>query len=192
MPRLSDATDLIRGLLPITKAGIIGPIGPKTLAGVASAWYQWDFTAGGLLAVAARRDGDRIAVVDDRGPVTYRALDADAHALAVALHDRGLRERGRIGVLARNHRGFLVAMGASARLGTDLVLLNTGASAAQFADIVVEQKLDWLLVDPEFTPLIPTATCGWRCSRTPTPPTPEPRAGPDSRDCSRTAAAAVH
>ncbi|MFF0814495.1 AMP-binding protein [Rhodococcus sp. NPDC003318] len=155
MPRLSGATDLIKGLIPITKAGIVGPIGPSTLAGVVSAWYQWDFTAGGLLAVAARRDGDRIAVIDDHGPVTYRQLDDDAEALAIALHDRGLRERGRIGVLARNHRGFLIAMGASSRLGTDLVLLNTGASATQFADIVTEQKLDWLLVDPEFTPLIP-------------------------------------
>ncbi|GAA4474050.1 AMP-binding protein [Rhodococcus olei] len=158
MPRLSDATDLIKGLLPITRAGIVGPIGPTALAGVASAWYQWDFTAGGLLAVAARRAGDRVAVVDDRGPVTYRQLDADAQALALALHDRGLRERGRIGVLARNHRGFLIAMGASARLGTDLVFLNTGASAAQFSDIVTEQQLDWLLVDPEFTALIPDST----------------------------------
>ncbi|MGW5073726.1 AMP-binding protein [Rhodococcus sp. NPDC004095] len=158
MPRLSRATDLIKGLIPITKAGIVGPIAPSALPGVASAWYQWDFTAGGLLASAARRDGDRVAVVDDRGPVTYRQLDADAEALALALHDRGLRERGRIGVLARNHRGFVTAMGAAARLGTDLVLLNTGASAAQLAEIVVEQKLDWLLVDPEFTPLIPDST----------------------------------
>ncbi|MFC4603275.1 AMP-binding protein [Rhodococcus kronopolitis] len=158
MPRLSGATDLIKGLVPITRAGILGPIGPGRLAGVVSAWYQWDFTAGGLLAVAARRDGDRIAVVDELGAISYRQLDADAHALAVALHDRGLRERGRIGVLARNHRGFLVAMGASSRLGTDLVLLNTGASAAQLAEVAAEQKLDWLLVDPEFAALIPDST----------------------------------
>ncbi|MFE3291243.1 AMP-binding protein [Rhodococcus sp. NPDC059234] len=155
MPSLAGATDLLKGLVPITKAGIVGAIGPSALTGVVSAWYQWDFTAGGLLAVAARRDGNRIAVVDDLGSVSYRQLDADAHALAVALHDRGLRERGRIGILARNHRGFLVAMGASSRLGTDLVLLNTGASNAQLAEVIVEQRLDWLLVDPEFTALIP-------------------------------------
>ncbi|MFC9790237.1 AMP-binding protein [Rhodococcus sp. NPDC127528] len=158
MPSLAGATDLLKGLVPITRAGIVGPIGPSALTGVVSAWYQWDFTAGGLLAVAARRDGNRIAVVDDLGSVSYRQLDADAHALAVALHDRGLRERGRIGILARNHRGFLVAMGASSRLGTDLVLLNTGASDAQLAEVVVEQRLDWLLVDPEFTALIPDGT----------------------------------
>ncbi|MFD4469451.1 AMP-binding protein [Rhodococcus sp. NPDC058505] len=170
MPRLSGATDLIRGLVPITKAGIVGPIGPGALTGVVSAWYQWDFTAGGLLAVAARRAGERIAVIDDRGPVTYRQLDADAEALALALHDRGLRERGRIGVLARNHRGFVIAMGASARLGTDLVLLNTGASAAQLGEIAAEQKLDWLLVDPEFTPLIPDSTLRVAVFEDPTDP----------------------
>ncbi|WP_137875272.1 AMP-binding protein [Rhodococcus sp. Q] len=155
MPRISVATDLIKGLVPITRAGIVGPLGPRALTGVATAWFQWDFTAGGLLAVAARRDGDRIAVIDEWGPVTYRDLDADAEALAIALYDRGLRERGRIGVLARNHRGFLTAMGASSRLGTDLVLLNTGAPAPQLAEILAEQKIDWLLVDPEFTPLLP-------------------------------------
>ncbi|MFC7450907.1 AMP-binding protein [Rhodococcus daqingensis] len=154
MPSVSGATDLLKGLVPVTKAGIVGPMGPGRLAGVVSAWYQWDFTAGGLLAVAARRDGDRIAVVDDRGPVSYRQLNADARALATALRERGLRERGRIGILARNHRGFLIAMGASARLGTDLVLLNTGASTTQLAEVLAEQKIDWLLVDSEFTPLL--------------------------------------
>ncbi|MGW4480739.1 AMP-binding protein [Rhodococcus triatomae] len=155
MPRISVATDLIKGLVPITRAGIVGPLGPRTLTDVATAWFQWDFTAGGLLAVAARRDGDRVAVIDDAGEITFRELDSDAEALAIALYDRGLRERGRIGVLARNHRGFLLAMGASARLGADLVLLNTGASASQLADILAEQRIDWLLVDPEFTPLLP-------------------------------------
>ena len=140
MPSVTGATDLIKGLVPITQAGIVGPMGPSRLAGVVSAWYQWDFTAGGLLAVAARRDGDRIAVIDDRGPISYRQLNADAHALAAALHERGLRERGRIGILARNHRGFLIAMGASARLGTDLVLLNTGASTTQLAEVLAEQR----------------------------------------------------
>ncbi|MBP1159591.1 AMP-binding protein [Rhodococcus sp. PvR099] len=154
MPSVTGATDLLKGLVPVTKAGIVGPMGPSRLAGVVSAWYQWDFTAGGLLAVAARRDGDRIAVIDDRGPISYRQLDEDAHALAAALHGRGLRERGRIGILARNHRGFLIAMGASARLGTDLVLLNTGASTTQLAEVLAEQKIDWLLVDSEFTPLL--------------------------------------
>ncbi|MGW6379073.1 AMP-binding protein [Rhodococcus sp. NPDC055112] len=154
MPSVTGATDLLKGLVPVTKAGIVGPMGPSRLAGVVSAWYQWDFTAGGLLAVAARRDGDRIAVIDDRGPISYRKLDEDAHALAAALHERGLRERGRIGILARNHRGFLIAMGASARLGTDLVLLNTGASTTQLSEVLAEQKIDWLLVDSEFTPLL--------------------------------------
>ncbi|TJZ78115.1 acyl-CoA synthetase [Rhodococcus oryzae] len=154
MPSVTGATDLLKGLVPVTKAGIVGPMGPSRLAGVVSAWYQWDFTAGGLLAVAARRDGDRIAVIDDRGPISYRRLNADARALAGALYERGLRERGRIGILARNHRGFLIAMGASARLGTDLVLLNTGASTTQLAEVLAEQKIDWLLVDSEFTPLL--------------------------------------
>jgi fatty-acyl-CoA synthase len=157
MPSVTGATDLLKGLVPVTKAGIVGPMGPSRLAGVVSAWYQWDFTAGGLLAVAARRDGDRIAVIDDRGPISYRRLNADARALAGALHERGLRERGRIGILARNHRGFLIAMGASARLGTDLVLLNTGASTTQLAEVLAEQKIDWLLVDSEFTPLLTDA-----------------------------------
>ncbi|AEF39490.1 AMP-binding protein [Hoyosella subflava] len=152
---LSEAIDLAKGLIPITKAGIVAPMRPDRLGKVAAAWYRFDFTPGGLIAFGARRNPDHPAVIDDAGTITYGELDATADALARSLVQKGVEPGDRIGILARNHRGFLQLIGASARLGTDLVMLNTGASSGQLVDVLREQKLVWLFLDEEFTELLP-------------------------------------
>lgn len=154
MVSMSEAFDLVKGLVPITKAGIVAPMRPDKLGKVAAAWFRFDFTPGGLIAFAAHRGPDHPAVIDDAGTVTYKELNDAADALARSLHDAGVKERDRIGILARNHRGFLQAIGASARLGTDLVMLNTGASSGQLEAVITEQKLAWLFLDEEFVELL--------------------------------------
>ncbi|MBN4928146.1 AMP-binding protein [Hoyosella rhizosphaerae] len=154
MVSMSEALDLVKGLVPITKAGIVGPMRPDRLGKVAAAWYRLDFTPGGLIAFAAKRNPDHLAVIDDAGTITYGELNDSADALARSLSAEGVKEKERLGILARNHRGFLQTIGASARLGTDLVMLNTGASAGQLASVIEEQKLTWLFIDEEFIELL--------------------------------------
>lgn len=155
MPNVTGALDLVKGLWPITKAGIVGPMRPDRLAKVAGAWLRLDLTPGGLIAVAAQRSPDQVAVIDDKGQLTYQELNDSADALARALRGRGVQEKERIGILARNHRAMLQAIGASARLGTDLVLLNTGASSNQLVDVLADQNTTWVLLDEEFADRIP-------------------------------------
>lgn len=152
---LTETLDLAKGLIPITKAGIVAPMRPDRLGKVAAAWYRFDFTPGGLIAFAAKRNPDHPAVIDDAGTITYGELDATADALARALKAKGVASGDRVGVLARNHRGFLQLIGASARLGTDLVMLNTGASSGQLGEVIREQKLVWLFLDEEFIDMLP-------------------------------------
>ncbi|MCW4355784.1 AMP-binding protein [Hoyosella sp. YIM 151337] len=153
--RLSETRDLAKGLIPITKAGIVAPMRPDRLGKLAAAWYRFDFTPGGLIAFAARRNPDHLAVIDDAGSMTYGELDETSEALARSLSAKGVTAGDRIGVLARNHRGFLQLIGASARLGTDLVMLNTGASSGQLGEVIREQKIRWLFLDEEFTETLP-------------------------------------
>jgi fatty-acyl-CoA synthase len=58
-------------------------------------------------------------------------------------------------MLSRNHRGFIMTLCAHGRLGTDIVLFNTGASAEQTRAVMKEQKIDLLFIDEEFIPLLP-------------------------------------
>lgn len=76
--------------------------------------------------------------------------------LTRALFRSGVRERMRIGVLSRNHRGLIMALCAHGRLGTDIVLFNTGASEEQTRAVLKEQKIDILFIDEEFIPLLPS------------------------------------
>jgi fatty-acyl-CoA synthase len=154
--RLTSAVDLARGLVPVARAGIVRPMRPSRLAGVAGAWVRWDLTPGGLLSICARRAPGRTAVVDDAGSLTYAELDASVSALARSLQRRGIGERSRVAVLCRNHRGVLQVLGATGRLGADLVLLNTGLSAGQLADVVSEQGVELLVADGEFADVVPS------------------------------------
>src|SRR5688572_33446241 len=63
-----------------------------------------------LIMKAAAEHPDAPAVTDERGTLTYRQLDEQSNALAHALHGLGLPERSVVGVLARDHRGLLLAI----------------------------------------------------------------------------------
>ncbi|WP_431832916.1 AMP-binding protein [Corynebacterium freneyi] len=152
---LRGTTDLIRGLAPVTKAGVLGAMGPGAMGKAANSIYRWDFLPSGLLGIAAARDPHHTAIIDDGGSMTYSEFHDNANRLARALRHGDIRPRDRIGLLCRNHRGFLLALCAHGRLGTDLVLLNTGASAEQTLAVIREQKLDFLFIDEEFTHLLP-------------------------------------
>lgn len=152
---LMEAGSLALGLIPVVKAGILAPIRPDRLARVAAAWMRWDFTPNALLAIAARRAPDRLAVIDESGMLTYSELERDVVALARGLQRRGIGARTRVGVLCRNHRVVLQALGATGRLGGDVVLLNTGLSGKQFDEVLIEQHIDVLVADGEFADELP-------------------------------------
>ncbi|GAB2925358.1 hypothetical protein GCM10027047_22980 [Rhodococcus aerolatus] len=154
-PAVQNAVQLAAGLGPVARSGIISPMRPDRLAKVAVDWVRWDFTPGSLLAISAHRYPDRVAVVDDAGEITYAELVESVEALARALAAKGVGERDKIGVLCRNHRAVLQVLGATGRLGGDLVLLNTGLSEGQLADVIAEQDLDVIVADAEFADSIP-------------------------------------
>jgi acyl-CoA synthetase (AMP-forming)/AMP-acid ligase II len=122
---------------------------------------RWGFTLAAELRAAEARDPHRTAVIDEhRGPVSYRLLLRRAQRLAAGLAaTRGIREKDRIGLLCRNHAGFIEAMIACSILGADAVLVNTALSGPQLTTVAREQKLRLLLHDREFAPLAAAVPC---------------------------------
>jgi len=139
----------------LTAAGVLKSRPDRALRGLA-ALQRWGPTiVGGYQASAARRP-DEIALVGERGGTTFAELDARTTALAAGLAEYGVGEDKRVAVMARNHPGLVESMIACGKLGADVVLLNTGLSADQVAEVVQRDQPVLLLTDDEFAPLCHT------------------------------------
>ncbi|MQA25485.1 MAG: AMP-binding protein [Micromonosporaceae bacterium] len=108
----------------------------------------------GAMRVAARRDPNVIGLVDDLGALTFNQLDRRSNALARAWLEDGLNSGDVIGILCRNHRGFLDAIFACGKIGARAVLLNTGFAARQLAEVAAREGVSAIVYDQEFTPVV--------------------------------------
>lgn len=153
--KASSARTLAVGAVPLLRAGVLSTMSPTAAGQAVKSVYQWDFLPTSLLSIGAARDPFHTAVIDDAGSMTYGELHEQVSKLSKALFRTGVRERDNMAILCRNHRGFLMALCAHGRIGTDLTLLNTGASAEQTHAVLREHKIDLLFIDEEFLPLLP-------------------------------------
>src|SRR6202020_3666579 len=106
------------------RSGMVRPELPHKLAQMLLAFERHGLLAGAV-TIGAIRGGDQVAIRDERGDVTYRELDERTNALANAWRERGLKPGDGVAILVRNHRGFMEAVFAAAKLGAKIILLNT-------------------------------------------------------------------
>jgi acyl-CoA synthetase (AMP-forming)/AMP-acid ligase II len=138
----------------LAASGLLRPVSPFRLANTAGALRHWGVNlAGGVAATAARRP-DRPAVIDGRGTLTWAALDRQSDALAEALRAQGAGEGQTVGLLARNHRGFVLAITALAKAGAHVLLANTGFAGPQLREVLAREHAVALLCDSDFLPLL--------------------------------------
>lgn len=116
--------------------------------GVAVARTGFSNTVG--IAVSAQRCPDRPAVIDELGVLSYRELDNRANALAAALQQFPGGAPRVVGIMCRNHRGFVEALAASERIGADVLLLNTSFAGPALADVVARERPGVIVYDDEF------------------------------------------
>lgn len=141
------------GVAMVLKAGMVGPEPPWRLAEIAKVVVDRG-ALGAVSSVLAIRNGDRRAVVDERGSLTYAELDKRAEAIARAWHRRGIKAGTGIGILCRNHRGFLDAMLASTKLGARALLLNTDFAGPQAVDVCAREGVEAIVADEEFAAVV--------------------------------------
>ncbi len=141
----------------VARAGLVAPQRPdKYLRSLVVVRREGVTPLTGIGLSAVRRP-QATALVDERGSLTWSELDTRINALAAGLAEqRGGRE-GVVAILCRNHRGFVEALAASTRLGVDALLLNTGFSGPQLADVLEREGAALLIYDDEFAPLLAEA-----------------------------------
>ena len=56
-----------------------------------------------------------------------------------------------VGIMCRNHRGFVDALAATERIGADVLLLNTSFAGPALAEMVQRERPDAIIYDQEFS-----------------------------------------
>ncbi|MCW4352823.1 AMP-binding protein [Hoyosella sp. YIM 151337] len=106
------------------------------------------------ITTGARWHGDRIALVDREGTLTNRQLDLLTNRIAHRWRALGLDETSVIAVMCRDHRELVETMVAAAKVGSGLVLMNTGFSSRQFVDVAAREHVSAVVSDDEFTDMV--------------------------------------
>ena len=123
----------------LRRAGVLAPLRPdKYLRMAAAARGGGTVTLG--FAITAQRCPDRPGLIDELGTLTWRELDQRADALAAGLQRHAGPPPRTVGIMCRNHRGFVTALLAADRLGVDVLLLNTSFAGPALAEVVQRES----------------------------------------------------
>jgi len=147
------ATNLARSLQVMHRAGLIPlPRVDHALQAVLAVRQYGPFA--GATRHSAQQDKHAVALIDERGPITFAELDAQSNALARAWTEAGHGDGTAIAALCRDHRGLVLAMLAAGKTGARLVMMNTGFAKPQLADVAEREGVRALVYDSEFTGLL--------------------------------------
>jgi fatty-acyl-CoA synthase len=150
---ISQAVLELRSLAAMRRAGALGPTSPSRLLKTLRAVRGFGPLGAGA-AIAALRYGERDAVLDDRGRLSFAELEARSNAVAHGLRDRGLCDGACVAILCRNHAGALIALFATAMAGCRVVLLNTGSAAAELREVCEREGAGAVIVDEDLRALL--------------------------------------
>jgi len=145
---------LVQSVRILAEAGLVRPIHPLKLVKTVAAIKDWGLgPAGGFAALAARAPNAE-GLVDELGSLTFGEIDERANALADSLRGLGVGPGDGVAIMCRNHRGLVDASLAAAKLGADMLYLNTAFAGPQLAEVVGREKPTVLVYDEEFTGLL--------------------------------------
>jgi acyl-CoA synthetase (AMP-forming)/AMP-acid ligase II len=142
----------------LAEAGVLQPTWPDRIVSAANALIRFGPTpAAGYKAAAARFPND-VAIIDESGTITFKEVHERSNAIAHALSDAGVNEGDNVGVMMRNHRGFVEAIVACSKLGCHALFLNTAFSGPQLTEVCQREKPAALIYDQEFEEVLHDAS----------------------------------
>ena len=153
---MSAAGRIVSPLAHLLRSGVV-PIRPDRAARALAAVAAHGQSMATLLAVSAALDPDGAGLTDHRGSVTTGELWDSSLRLAAHLAGLGVGRGDAVAVVARNHRGFVIATMAASRCGADVVLVNTEMSTEQYKTVLDRHHPAVVLHDPEFAEVVERA-----------------------------------
>ena len=170
MDRFTETRDLLATLI---RARLMAPMRPDRYLRIVAAMRREGMSVTSGFASAAQRCPDRPGLIDELGTLTWRQLDERCDALAAALQSSPASGRcpkpggavQTIGIMCRNHRGFIEALVAANRIGADVLLLNTSFAGPALVEVVEREGVDTVIYDEEFTATVDRALAGKQDAR---------------------------
>jgi len=151
---MGSVGDLIFEAKVLREAGVLAPSRPDRTARVASTFLRWGASPATGVTTAAIKHPHELAVIDERGALTWEQLHRRSNALADSFAGIGIGPGDGVGIMCRNHRGFLEATLAAAKLGASALYLNTMFAGPQLVEVTRREAPKALVYDEEFAGLL--------------------------------------
>jgi acyl-CoA synthetase (AMP-forming)/AMP-acid ligase II len=161
-PSAGQIAGKLQTVATLAGVGIIRPQRPDRLLGAVSALVRWGATPAAGYKAAASRYPDDLALIDESGTLTFRDVHHRSNALAHALAAQGVGPGSRVGIMCRNHRGWVEAYVATNKLGAHALFMNTAFSGPQLADVARREDPAAIIFDEEFAGVLEEASEGRR------------------------------
>jgi len=136
------------------EAGIAALHRPDKAVKVVSAFVRWGASPALGITTAAIHHPHETALIDERGSLTFEQLHRRSNALADSLERIGIGYGDGVGIMCRNHRGFIEATLAAAKLGASALYLNTMFAGPQLVEVTRREGPKALVFDEEFAELL--------------------------------------
>jgi acyl-CoA synthetase (AMP-forming)/AMP-acid ligase II len=136
------------------EAGVLGLHRPDRSAKVVSAFLRWGASPALGITTAAIHYPHEPALIDERGSLSFERLHRRSNALAHSFAAMGIGYGDGIGIMCRNHRGFVEATLAAAKLGASALYLNTMFAGPQLVEVTRREGPKALVYDAEFADLL--------------------------------------
>ena len=138
----------------LREAGILAPMRPDKALRLGATFLRWGASPATGVATAAIHYPNELALVDERGALSWERLHRSSNALAHSLAEMGIGPGDGLGIMCRNHRGFVEATLAAAKLGASALYLNTMFAGPQLAEVTRREGPKALVYDEEFEGLL--------------------------------------
>ncbi|HEU5142428.1 MAG TPA: AMP-binding protein, partial [Solirubrobacterales bacterium] len=144
----------------LRESGILAPQRPDKTAKVLAAFLRWGASPALGITTAAIKHPHEPALIDERGSLSFEQVHRRSNALAHAFERMGIGPGDGVGIMCRNHRGFVEATLATAKLGASALYLNTMFAGPQLVEVMRREAPKALVHDEEFTELLGDVDAG--------------------------------
>ena len=150
----ASVSDSIFEVKVLHEAGIVAPMRPDKAAKIGGTFLRWGASPATGVATAAIHHPHELAIVDERGALSWERLHRRSNALAHSFAAMGIGPGDGVGIMCRNHRGFVEATLAAAKLGASALYLNTMFAGPQLTEVTRREGPKALVYDEEFGELL--------------------------------------
>jgi acyl-CoA synthetase (AMP-forming)/AMP-acid ligase II len=149
-----SVSDSVFEVKVLRESGIVGLLRPDKAAKVATTFLRWGASPATGVATAAIEYPHEPMLIDERGSLSFERVHRRSNALAHAFAAMGIGAGDGIGIMCRNHRGFIETTLAAAKLGASALYLNTMFAGPQLVEVTRREEPKALVYDEEFAGLL--------------------------------------